>query len=249
MRARPLFVVTVVALLLGTLAAPQAAVAAAKRPTVTVKTSSTTVPVSSAVTMTGRVSGTSSGATVRLQRRAGGTWKTVTSSKVKRSRTYRLTTTITQASTRFRVRVARTTKLRAASSRTVTVTGTPASASTPQSLILRETNEFRAANGKPPLASMPALDAVAQQWSEHMASSGDFAHRPDFTSAYPAGWTRAGENIAAGQTPEDVVDAWIDSPGHRANLLGDFTCLGVGYATGGPYGRYYTQNFARYSRC
>ncbi len=52
--------------------------------------------------------------------------------------------------------------------------------------------------------------------------------------------------IAAGQrTPQDVVAAWMGSSGHRANILNcALTQIGVGHATGGSYGHYWTQNFA-----
>lgn len=55
----------------------------------------------------------------------------------------------------------------------------------------------------------------------------------------------AGENIAAGQrTPKDVVTAWMNSDGHRKNILSSsFTEIGVGYAKGGAYGHYWTQMF------
>ena len=52
----------------------------------------------------------------------------------------------------------------------------------------------------------------------------------------------AGENIAMGQrTPSEVVTAWMNSPGHRANILNSsFTRIGVGYV---PAGNYWTQMF------
>jgi uncharacterized protein YkwD len=56
-----------------------------------------------------------------------------------------------------------------------------------------------------------------------------------------------GENIAAGQrTPAAVMDAWMKSPGHRANILNcGFRVIGMGVATvtGSPFGIYWTQNF------
>ncbi|CAF0933572.1 unnamed protein product [Rotaria sordida] len=62
-----------------------------------------------------------------------------------------------------------------------------------------------------------------------------------------AGYARncaGGENIAGNQTPEKTVTAWINSPGHCANLMNKgFKALGVGYAQGGPYGAYWVQNF------
>ncbi|WP_076263589.1 CAP domain-containing protein [Intrasporangium flavum] len=56
---------------------------------------------------------------------------------------------------------------------------------------------------------------------------------------------RLGENIAAGyRTPIAVMSAWMKSPGHRANILDcRYTAIGVGVATGGPYGIYWTQDF------
>lgn len=56
-----------------------------------------------------------------------------------------------------------------------------------------------------------------------------------------------GENIAAGQsTPEEVMKGWMNSPGHRANILSeDFNKLGVGYVTAGDaYGHYWVQIFS-----
>ena len=63
------------------------------------------------------------------------------------------------------------------------------------------------------------------------------------TVGYP--YRKVAENIAAGQrTPQDVVTSWMNSSGHRANILNcNLTEIGVGYATGGSYGRYWTQNF------
>jgi uncharacterized protein YkwD len=61
-----------------------------------------------------------------------------------------------------------------------------------------------------------------------------------------AGYTRAtAENLAAGQrTPEEVVQAWMDSPAHRKNLLDCRSrAIGVALARGGSYGIYWTQMF------
>lgn len=78
-----------------------------------------------------------------------------------------------------------------------------------------------------------------------------FSHtRPDgsrcFTAIRNPGWV--GENIAAGQeTPEEVVNAWMNSPGHRANILNvRATKLGVGYVyvPGDMYGHYWVQMFS-----
>ena len=62
----------------------------------------------------------------------------------------------------------------------------------------------------------------------------------------PRGWTRAAENVAYGYNVTSVVDAWMNSPGHRANILGDFTHIGVGVAKGSDGQLYYVQNFGKY---
>lgn len=63
------------------------------------------------------------------------------------------------------------------------------------------------------------------------------------------GWARLAENIAAGQlTPEEVVDDWMASPGHRANIVNcSLREIGIGFvaAEGSVYGTYWAQNFGR----
>lgn len=66
-------------------------------------------------------------------------------------------------------------------------------------------------------------------------------HNPQYSTQIPAGWSRAAENVASGYAPSAVVNAWMNSPGHRANILGDFTTIGIGYVNG-----YATQVFAKY---
>jgi len=80
---------------------------------------------------------------------------------------------------------------------------------------------------------------------------GYFSHtRPDGTSCFTAirNPGRVGENIAAGQrTPQDVMNSWMNSSGHRANILNaGYTKLGVGYVyvPGSPYGSYWVQMFS-----
>lgn len=124
--------------------------------------------------------------------------------------------------------------------------------------VLDLTNQFRAQNGLGALKLNSELNAAAQNHSQDMAVNDYFSHTGK-NGSQP--WDRAkvvgyeaqtmGENIAAGyNTPEAVVQGWIDSPGHRANLLNSkYTELGVGYFllendTGSVnYGRYWTQLF------
>ncbi|XVV01217.1 CAP domain-containing protein [Actinosynnema sp. CA-248983] len=113
------------------------------------------------------------------------------------------------------------------------------------------TNAERAANGCPALGIDERLDKAARGHSEDMAAQNYFSHTSKDGRTFAdrikaAGYPSPGaENIAAGQrTPEAVVKGWMESPGHRANILNcKLKTLGVGMARGGSYGVYWTQNF------
>ncbi|MEW2812738.1 CAP domain-containing protein [Streptomyces massasporeus] len=114
------------------------------------------------------------------------------------------------------------------------------------------TNRERAQHGLLPLSADPLLTTAAQAHSADMVARAFYAHTaPDgsrpWDRAAAAGSTRRsiGENIACGQrSPADVVEGWMNSPGHRANILKPgFTHIGVGFAGGGRAGTYWTQLF------
>jgi uncharacterized protein YkwD len=98
-------------------------------------------------------------------------------------------------------------------------------------------NEFRAQNGKTKLDVNAALSRAAEEHSEDMAWNDFFSHTGSDGSRVGArvseegyDWRSVGENIAAGQsTPQKVFDAWKGSSGHRANMLGSWEDMGVGY--------------------
>jgi Uncharacterized protein with SCP/PR1 domains len=94
--------------------------------------------------------------------------------------------------------------------------------------------EARAANGLPGLARNPALDAVAEAWAASMAATGTLAHNPSLGAQLPGGWTASAENVAQGQPTEAAThDAWMASAGHRANVLGDYTDVGMAFLDSG----------------
>jgi uncharacterized protein YkwD/stress response protein SCP2 len=114
------------------------------------------------------------------------------------------------------------------------------------------TNRERAGAGLPALAVDARLTAAAQAHSADMVARDFYSHtdpdggRPwDRAAAAGAARRTVGENIACGQrSPADVVEGWMNSPGHRANILkADFTHIGVGLAGGGRAGTYWTQLF------
>ena len=115
--------------------------------------------------------------------------------------------------------------------------------------VVRLVNQHRAQNGLQPLTEDWELSRVARYKSQDMVSNRYFSHTsPTYGTpfqmirAFGLKFRTAGENIAYGQrTPKAVVDAWMNSSGHRANILnGSYTRIGVGYAASGHY---WTQMF------
>lgn len=121
----------------------------------------------------------------------------------------------------------------------------------PEAQVLALVNKERAAAGCSPVTANDRLTRAADDYSDVMASSGVMSHTgPDgstmTTRVEAAGykWSTLGENIAQGQADAaSVMKSWMNSPGHRANILNcSFKELGVGvhFGDGGPW---WTQNF------
>lgn len=120
--------------------------------------------------------------------------------------------------------------------------------------VVQLVNQERAKAGLKPLTHNWELSRVARYKSMDMRDHGYFSHNsPTYGSPFTMinnfgiRFRAAGENIAQGQaTPQAVVTAWMNSPGHRANILStNFTEIGVGYAAGGSGRHYWTQMFIR----
>lgn len=120
--------------------------------------------------------------------------------------------------------------------------------------IIRLTNVERSQKGLAPLKAHGELSKVARLKSEDLRDKNYFSHDSptygspfDMIKKFGIKYSSAGENIAAGySTPEQVVQGWMNSEGHRANILDkNFTHIGVGYAKGGSYGHYETQMFIK----
>ncbi|MEC1522401.1 SafA/ExsA family spore coat assembly protein [Neobacillus niacini] len=121
-----------------------------------------------------------------------------------------------------------------------------------ESQVVQLTNQERAKNGLRALTPDWELSRVARYKSIDMRDKNYFSHdSPTYGSPFTMmknfgiSYRSAGENIAAGQTTaQEVVRAWMNSPGHRANILsGNYTHIGVGYAKGGSQRHYWTQMF------
>lgn len=161
--------------------------------------------------------------------------------------TYRLTSSDVGSTISFRTVGTKTNYATTTATSASTATVTQPTQQEVVARILEDTNAFRAQNGKAALVLNTAMNTVAYNYSKKMYDECIFEHNPNYTTQIPGGWMRAGENIAAGQDYTNVVQAWIDSPGHRANLLGDFNTIGIGFYSGSNcYGTYFTQNFAKY---
>ncbi len=115
--------------------------------------------------------------------------------------------------------------------------------------VIRLVNAERAKQGLKPLTYDWELGRVAHYKSQDMRDNKYFAHNSptygtpfQMMKSFGISYRSAGENIARGQkTPQAVVNAWMNSSGHRANILNSsFTHIGVGYVADGNY---WTQMF------
>lgn len=115
--------------------------------------------------------------------------------------------------------------------------------------VIRLVNEIRANNGLKALTYDWQLSRVARIKSQDMKDNRYFAHNSpvygtpfQMMKAFGISYRTAGENIAKGySTPQAVVNGWMNSSGHRANILNaNYTHIGVGYVSGGNY---WTQMF------
>ncbi len=115
--------------------------------------------------------------------------------------------------------------------------------------VVELTNQERAKNGLPALKLDVELSKVAREKSKDMQTKNYFSHTSptygspfDMMKAYGISYRAAGENIAMGQrSPEEVVQAWMNSQGHRENIMNpNFTHIGVGHVS---TGNYWTQMF------
>lgn len=115
--------------------------------------------------------------------------------------------------------------------------------------VIRLVNEIRTENGLSPLTANWELSRVARYKSQDMRDNGYFSHTsPTYGTpfqmirAFGLSYRSAGENIARGYaSPQAVVNGWMNSSGHRANILNaSYRQIGVGYVA---QGNYWTQLF------
>lgn len=140
-----------------------------------------------------------------------------------------------------------------AATETTTETQTPvttdSSVSAYEQQVVELVNSYRAQYGLNPVTLNTELSKVARLKSQDMKDKGYFSHTSptygspfDMMKQFGISYRTAGENIAMGQrAPEAVMEAWMNSEGHRANILNaSYTQIGVGYVADGNY---WTQMF------
>ncbi len=89
-------------------------------------------------------------------------------------------------------------------------------------------NVERANAGLGGLVVRDEIVPIARTWTAKLIADGALSHNPALGTQLPSGWTRYGENVGFGGTVETLHQAFMDSPGHRANILGDYNQVGVG---------------------
>lgn len=114
-----------------------------------------------------------------------------------------------------------------------TVTTGPGTAAGYADRVLALTNGERTSRGLRALAFSSCADGFANTWASALASAGALSHQPLAPILSACSARGVGENVAFGNvTPEALVRMWMESPGHRANVLNPaFTHLGVGDVT------------------
>lgn len=131
----------------------------------------------------------------------------------------------------------------------------PADGAALQARIIELVNQVRLESGLGEVTHNETLEAQASQYACELLFYDFFAHQNPITGStlrqraeeFGYDFSVIGENLAAGQlTPEQAFNDWMESPGHRANILDPrFTELGVGIRRGGSYGWYWVQEFGR----
>lgn len=110
-------------------------------------------------------------------------------------------------------------------------------ASPQQDQALQALNRDRNYNGLRSLAWSPMLQRKAQGWADHLASVGSLSHS-NLTDGIGGCWRSIGENVGYGPSVEAVESAYMNSPGHRANILNNgygFAATGVAWRGGTVY--------------
>lgn len=124
-------------------------------------------------------------------------------------------------------------------------TTTPLQSLTPdEAAIVADLNETRVEAGLAPVEVAADLNASAEQWSTEVADTGLRHSELEEPEGAAVCWVKLGENIAQGTSVDEIVDAWIASPTHLANLVDPgFTHVGVSIVEDASGTLFATQEF------
>lgn len=98
---------------------------------------------------------------------------------------------------------------------------------------LHRLNRSREANGLRSLRRVEGVDNVAREWAHVMATDNELKHRPSLRDPFDGNWRLLGENVGVGYSASSLHQGFMDSPGHRANIMGDYDYVGIGVAIAG----------------
>lgn len=95
---------------------------------------------------------------------------------------------------------------------------------------LAKINASRANAGLGPLSVDGGLVSHARNHTADMMAAGEIYHSSggELGAAGGTGWDKMGENVGKGQSPSSLHEAFMNSPGHKANILGDYNYVGIG---------------------
>ena len=94
-------------------------------------------------------------------------------------------------------------------------------------------NQARASEGHSALRRVEGVNNVAREWAHVMAVDNQLKHRPNLRTPFDGDWRGLGENVGVGYSVPSLHDGFMNSPGHRANIMGDFDYVGIGVALAG----------------
>ena len=129
--------------------------------------------------------------------------------------------------------------------------GTISNLSQDEQEVFNLVNQQRLNNGLPALKIDNEVQRVARIKAQDMVNNNYFSHTSptygspfDMLKSFKISYKSAGENIAGNNNNSSAVTAWMNSSGHRANILNNsFNYTGVGVVNGSQYGKIYVQMF------
>ncbi len=101
---------------------------------------------------------------------------------------------------------------------------------------LSQVNSLRASRGVAPLQVDGNLTGLAQSWADHLAAQGALSHASNLGAGVTSNWSKLGENVGMGGDVGSIMNAFVNSPAHYANLVDPaFTHIGIGVSYSGGF--------------